>query len=231
MRHKRLPPRLEAAASFVPQGARLCDVGSDHARLPVALLRRGVIEHALLTDINPGPLERARLAVAKAGFLERVAFRLANGLAGVDPASVDCVTLTGLGGETIAAVLAHAPWAREKILVLQPMQGIEELRVFLGANGYAATAETLAREGARLYGIIAAAGGDMALTPGERAAGPARLLQGNPLWPAALERHIRRYEGELAALTVSAKHGDKARMGHTVQILNDLRRLHNENKR
>ena len=55
-----LDPRLEAAASFVPRGAVLADVGTDHAYLPVRLLTRGIIPFAVVSDINRGPLENAR---------------------------------------------------------------------------------------------------------------------------------------------------------------------------
>lgn len=39
--------RLELVASFVPQGAILLDVGSDHAYLPIELVERGKIESAI----------------------------------------------------------------------------------------------------------------------------------------------------------------------------------------
>jgi len=230
-RVKRLPPRLEAAASLYPAGARLCDVGSDHARLPVALLRRGLTPFALLTDIHPGPLERARSAVAKAGWQRQAGFMLTDGLDGVDPDAVDCVTMTGLGGETMAAILAKAPWTQNKTLILQPMQGFAELRSFLCAAGYAVTDETIAREGERLYPVMAVAGGAMRLTPGELVAGPERLLKGNPHWPSVLARHIRRIETALAAASASSKPGDDARAGYMINEITDLRRLWHENQR
>ena len=39
--------RLELVASFVPQGAILLDVGSDHAYLPIELVERGQIKRSL----------------------------------------------------------------------------------------------------------------------------------------------------------------------------------------
>ena len=53
-----LSPRLAAIAALVPQGARLADVGTDHAYLPVRLLLDGGIASAVATDVNEGPLQR-----------------------------------------------------------------------------------------------------------------------------------------------------------------------------
>ena len=46
MEFTKLSNRLDLVASFVPAGARLLDVGSDHAYLPIALLQESKIEAA-----------------------------------------------------------------------------------------------------------------------------------------------------------------------------------------
>ena len=43
--------RLELVASFVPQGAILLDVGSDHAYLPIELVERGQIKSAIAGEV------------------------------------------------------------------------------------------------------------------------------------------------------------------------------------
>ena len=50
-----LSQRLAAVAEFVPQGARLLDVGSDHAYLPIALIEDNTISFALAGEVVKGP--------------------------------------------------------------------------------------------------------------------------------------------------------------------------------
>ena len=55
-----LDPRLSLCASFVPAGAKLADIGTDHAYVPIALVQRQKIKGAIARDINEGPLARAQ---------------------------------------------------------------------------------------------------------------------------------------------------------------------------
>ena len=72
--------RLSLCASFVRQGARLADIGTDHAYLPVWLCRNGVCPSAVAADINPDPLSRGQLTVEEAGLSDRITTRLSDGL-------------------------------------------------------------------------------------------------------------------------------------------------------
>lgn len=169
-----LSPRLRLVADLVPQGARLADVGTDHAYLPACLLLEGKIPWAIASDLRQGPLSRARETAKQYGCGDKLAFRLCNGLAGVRPGEVDAIVIAGMGGETIAQILEAAPWVlEEKIpLVLQPMSSLPELRGWLEQNGYAIAQERLAREGETLYVVMQVTAGEMApQTPGQLWAG------------------------------------------------------------
>ncbi|WP_029237974.1 tRNA (adenine(22)-N(1))-methyltransferase TrmK, partial [Streptococcus sobrinus] len=51
--------RLLDVADFIPQGAKLLDVGSDHAYLPIHLLQEGLISQAIASEVVQGPYRSA----------------------------------------------------------------------------------------------------------------------------------------------------------------------------
>ena len=118
-----LDKRLRAAADMVPAGARLADIGSDHAYLPIALCLENRIEYALASDINEGPVKAAMANIAKNGLEERIRAVRADGLDETEPFAPDCITVLGMGGELIVSILSRAEWIRDGriTLVLQPM--------------------------------------------------------------------------------------------------------------
>lgn len=200
-----LSPRLSAIAAQVPQGARLADIGTDHAYLPVSLLLRGAIPSAVASDVNRGPLERGRETARQAGVEERIDFRLCDGLIGLDDSQADAVVIAGMGGELIARILSEAPWTRQVLLLLQPMTGQPELRRWLGENGYRIQRETVVREGEKLYVILAVRGGqDAPYSLGELWAGRQRRGEASPLRLDYLDDLLRRRRRAMAGMERSA---------------------------
>ena len=102
-----LQPRLRAIADLVPAGSRLLDVGTDHGYIPVALRLAGRIPSAIASDIGAEPLDHARRTAARYE-ADRIDFRLCDGLAAVAPEETDTIVIAGMGGDTIAAILAAA---------------------------------------------------------------------------------------------------------------------------
>lgn len=195
-----LTPRLALAAELIPAGARLADVGTDHGKLPISLLLSGRVRAAIGSDIRPGPLSHAERNAREHGVT--LPLRLAPGLEGLAPAECDTVTIAGMGGETIAQILADAPWtaAGEHLLLLQPMTMLDELRRWLAANGYVTETERICREGRKYYVVMAVRGGGEVRELSEIDALAPRVLLGDPLAGEYLAHLLRREEKILGGL-------------------------------
>ncbi|MFZ5822917.1 MAG: tRNA (adenine(22)-N(1))-methyltransferase [Bacillota bacterium] len=167
-----LSPRLAAVAAHVLDGQVLADIGTDHAYLPAHLVEAGRIPRAIAGDILPGPLDAARVTVAEAGLTGQIELRLGPGLKILQPGEAPCVTICGMGGPLIAEILADGPLDGIRRLVLQPMAGEERLRAWLAENGWRLIAEELVEDAGRLYVILVAEPGAMALADLDLLVGP-----------------------------------------------------------
>lgn len=177
-------------ARLVLPGEPLADIGTDHAYLPAYLVAAGSIPAAIAGDILPGPLDAARTTVQTAGLDQAIALRLGPGLAPIAPGEAATVTICGMGGPLIAEILAQGPLDGVRRLVLQPMGGEERVRAWLAHNGWRLMAEELVEDGGRLYVILAAEPGAMALSEVEMAVGPFLRSAGGPLFCRYLQGQI-----------------------------------------
>lgn len=217
-----LSPRLRMVAELVPAGARLADVGTDHGYLPAALIQAGKIPSAIAADLRQGPLSRAKATVAEYGLGEHIAFRLCDGLRGLEPEETDCVSIAGMGGETIAHILNDAPWTRARgtPLVLQPMTSFYDLRLWLTEHGYTIRRECLVREGETLYTAwLAQAGEGEPYTPAELWAGKNTP---DPLRGEWLDLWRRKVNRALEGLAKAQQTGAAERIRHLTQVRDGL---------
>ena len=138
-----LSDRLCAIARGLPDGGVVCDVGSDHGALPLYLLQTNQCETAIVTDLNPAPLQRARGNLEEAGLSHRAEFILTDGIADVLVHKPDAFVIAGMGGDTIAGILHRAlsQIPNGCFFALQPMTKEERLRAFLYESGFLVTEE------------------------------------------------------------------------------------------
>jgi len=151
--------RLETIADLVAEGARVADIGTDHARLlPLLLLRRHA-QAAIGIDRDEGPLRAAARTLARAG--ERAAtaeLRLGDGLGPLLPGEVDTIVIAGMGTRSIIAILERHPdrVTPGTTLVLQPLTEIPRLHAWLAAHAIAVLDERTIDEHGRPRVVILA---------------------------------------------------------------------------
>jgi tRNA (adenine22-N1)-methyltransferase len=229
-----LDTRLRAAADMVPKGARLADIGSDHAYLPIALCLENKIEYALASDINEGPVSAAVANIRKNGLSDKILAVKADGLDKTRDFAPDCITVLGMGGELIVSILDKAEWVRDKsiTLVLQPMTHPEILAKYLANNGFEIIDEVIVRDGVRddrIYRLISARfdGVKREISEAEALIGRINLERCDEITLAYLQRNIRVLEARIEG---RAKSGADAQSEKTlVSALNAYLERKNEN--
>lgn len=195
-----LGPRLELCAALIRGGRPLCDVGTDHAYLPVWLLKSGLVPRALGVDVNPGPLETAARNGARYGVGDRLSLRLSDGLRQVSPSEAEDIVIAGMGGELILRMVEETPWLRdpEKWLVLQPMSSVRDLRLGLSRLGFRVLTERAVLDGGRPYSAFSVQFAGEAPEPDILYPWTGLLEPGTEAAARYAERALRDLQGRLA---------------------------------
>ncbi len=151
-----LDERLLACASLVGKNARLADIGTDHAYLPVWLLLNNKTSYAIASDINPSPLEMGR-ATAEKYKVQSIDFRLGNGLDSITKEdNITDIVIAGMGGEIISEIIINSPLTKDESLniILQPMTKSEELIKNLYKMGFEIVKQNCAVSNNKCYTIM-----------------------------------------------------------------------------
>ena len=145
---KKLGARLYSALAYLTAGGTVADIGTDHAYLPIEIIKKGLSQRAVACDINLGPIESARRNIEAAGLADRIDTLQTDGLHGVEQFHPTDVLIFGMGGELIVKILSEAPWVKDGGigLILQPMSHAEILRRWLSEQGFSIEGETLTWE-------------------------------------------------------------------------------------
>ena len=195
--------RLEMVASFVPQGAVLLDVGSDHAYLPIELVEKGHIERAIAGEVVVGPYQSAVKNIESHGLSDKIQVRLANGLASFEESDqVSVITIAGMGGRLIATILEEGfdKLAHVERLILQPNNREDELRSWLQDNGFQIIAESILEEAGKFYEIIVAEAGKMNLLATDVRFGPFLSKEVSPVFIQKWQKEASKLEYALAQI-------------------------------
>ncbi len=214
--------RLTAIASYVRNGSRVADIGTDHGFLPLYLIENDISPSCIASDVREGPASAARNHIAAAGQHHRIEVRVGDGLETVGPDEVDDIVIAGMGGETITAILEAAQWVQNPHyrLILQPMSHAEILRHWLYTHGFTAISERLLTDGGKSYILLVTAYDGERKTADEFMCfkGDFDLQEGRPYWQKTADYLQKRAKG-------CASRGETEQAGKWQEIAKKLRAL------
>jgi len=236
----KLSERLLAIAALVPYGARVADIGTDHALLPCYLVESEKAASVIGVDVHRGPYERAWQTVREYSLEEYIKIRLGDGLTVLQPGEVDTVVIAGMGGTAISNILTEAPQVTGTLrrAILQPMNNPAAVRCWLWEHGWEITAEDLIFEDKQYYQLIGAENAQSngvlqstATVEGsffpELAAeyGPLLIRHRHPLLPGLLERDLKAMQAMLEQLAKSSQEDVQLRSREAQQQMQKMKEL------
>ena len=148
--------RLKTIVNMIEKCDSVIDVGTDHGYVPIYLVKSGVIKSAIASDINKGPVEKARKNVELNNVGKQVTCRIGSGLSTVKKGEVQIAIIAGMGGNLIRDILeTDIDVVKQfKYLILQPVQNAEVLRRYLYITGYNIIDEEICNDDGKFYEII-----------------------------------------------------------------------------
>ena len=141
--------------SRVP-GYCLCDVGTDHAHIPIRLIRDGMIARSIAMDVIAGPLEKARQNIELYGVSDKVELRLSDGLDAYLPGEAQGLVIAGMGGRIMSKILLREPQKTLDFgeLILQPQADPEFVRRAVRELGLYIDKEQIVLEDNKYYPVM-----------------------------------------------------------------------------
>ncbi|KGR78520.1 tRNA (adenine(22)-N(1))-methyltransferase [Ureibacillus manganicus] len=234
MNAKKLSKRLETVASFVPTGAVIADIGSDHAYLPCYLINNKIAKKAIAGEVVKGPFESAVRQVREEGLIHKISVRLADGLEAIeDGDKVDTITIAGMGGPLIVSILEKQPEALKNVtrLILQPNIHAKVIREWAMKNNWALLDEVILEEDAKIYEILVLQRGEMNLTEQELLLGKHLMNEKSDVFIKKWQREIDNLKRVLSSLEGAESTPDvvakREEILHLISLVEGV--LHNEN--
>ena len=219
MKLPKLTPRLQKIYDILTPCETVCDIGTDHAYIPVCLCLNNKCKKAIASDIKKGPVERAKKTVSLYGAQSQVEVRLGGGLETVSVCEADAIIIAGMGGLLIAQILEESENIAKsaKELILQPMTAIAELREFLNKNGYTINEEHIVREEEKLYTIMkVSVGKDIPYTEAELYLGKAVIK--NEHYEAYKISRLNKIDKQIAGLERSQNTQHRSRLNNLLSL-------------
>lgn len=211
-----LSKRLLAVASFVEKNSIIADIGSDHAYLPIYLIKKGISQKVIAGEVVKGPFESAQRNIEREDLRKSVEVRLANGLDALEvDDDVDTVTIAGMGGTLIATILEEGKSKLESVnrIIVQPNIHALAIRQWAAENNWVIVNEMILKEEGKIYEIVVLEKGEVAYSELELLMGPVLLKEKSLIfqekWLLELNQWKLIYEGlekaEETELTIKRK--------------------------
>lgn len=148
--------RLKSICDMVDKCSVVADIGTDHGYIPIYLVKNHKCDRAIASDINKGPIEKAKLNVSMKELQNKIECRLGSGLNTVNKGEAQGIIIAGMGGNLIKDIIDENidVFKSAKFCILQPAQNPEVVRKYIYDRGFKIVDEDLCIDENIFYEII-----------------------------------------------------------------------------
>ena len=174
--------RLKLVGDYIDKGSIPLDIGCDHAKLSIYLLRDKNFPFVYASDNKIGPLNQAKENINYYKLTNRIELIKADGLNSLND-KIDTITITGMGGLTINKIFIDnkSNLTNIKTIILSPNNFVKEVRETITKLGYYLKDEELVEENNKIYHILLFSKGTINYSSKELYLGPILMTKNNQL--------------------------------------------------
>ncbi|MBO4601265.1 MAG: SAM-dependent methyltransferase [Bacilli bacterium] len=133
--------RLNLIASFLSKNDKVLDVGTDHALLPIYLIKNNLVSRADGSDISDKVLLHARSNVEKYNLSEKINLYLSDGTKNINIKEYNTLVICGMGFHTIKHILDETNLDNIEKLIIQTNNHYSDLRSLINKLNYQIASE------------------------------------------------------------------------------------------
>lgn len=191
-----LSNRLKEIASFIPDNAKMVDIGCDHALLDIYLYKNRKNIKIIASDINENALEQAKKNIKKYKLDKFIETRLSNGLDNINSNEIDTIVISGMGSHTIVGILRMNQKKLINVdnIIIQSNNHIDFLRERILELNYYIDSEKLVKDNNIIYTIISFKKGKKRYNKKEIFFGPYLLKENSNLFKEKNKQDLEKLE-------------------------------------
>lgn len=139
--------RLTQIKELIRENERVVDIGTDHALLPVMLVKERITRNVTATEVADGPYNIAKEYIYKNEMQDIIKLVKSNGFESISNRKFDTIIIAGMGAQLIVDILSLKDARFRQRLILHATKNHYILREKLSKMGYSIVDEYLVSEG------------------------------------------------------------------------------------
>lgn len=142
--------RLKSIAGLVINTDKVADIGCDHALLDIYLVKEGICDNIIATDLNEEPVSNAKKNVKKHHLNDHIEVKQGNGIETINK-DTDTLIISGMGTNTIIKILNNPKLNQINKMIIESNNDYYLLRSVICKKGFYISHESVIYDKGKYY--------------------------------------------------------------------------------